>query len=113
MGLMNSESTEEDKHTLQQWLEELYFNDGKTVDFTRKDIAELGALLQRLLRLDPSTRSTASAIVEDSWFQRTSRDELSDNEIPVRRLLTLQRKCVVLFHSYLLTQYSRALLYRL
>lgn len=66
---MNSESTEEDRLTLQQWLEELYFDDEKTVELTRKDITELGALLQRLLRFDPSARSTASAIVKQGWFQ--------------------------------------------
>lgn len=62
---MNPESTEEDMCTLQQWLEGLYFDDEKTVDFTRKDITELGALLRRLLRFDPSARSTASAIVKE------------------------------------------------
>lgn len=56
---------EEEKYGLQQWLEEVYFDSEKSVDLTRSEIVKIGALVQRLLQFDPSSRAIAAEIVED------------------------------------------------
>ena len=54
---------------LQEWLEEVYFDDEKNADFSRADIAKVGELVKRLLRLEPMARASAKEILEDSWSQ--------------------------------------------
>ncbi|EON65280.1 CMGC/SRPK protein kinase [Coniosporium apollinis CBS 100218] len=68
------ESTDPDGLTLQLWLEEVYFDDEKTADFTREDIRELGALLRKLLRFQPTARSTTTQVLKDDWFQSPQPD---------------------------------------
>ena len=55
--------------SLQAWLEEVYFDSEITPEFSRADIAKVGELVQRLLRLEPTARASAKEILEDSWFQ--------------------------------------------
>lgn len=60
---------EMDNCTLQEWLEQMYFDDVKRVDFTRRDIAKVGELVRRMLRFEPGERALAREILEDAWFE--------------------------------------------
>jgi serine/threonine-protein kinase SRPK3 len=46
---------DDNAYNLQQWLEEVYFDSEKPTDLTRNDIAQLGSLLRKILRFDPSS----------------------------------------------------------
>lgn len=58
---------------LQEWLEEMYFDGERKADLTREDIVELGRVVQRLLRIEPSARASVRDILNDSWFRCASR----------------------------------------
>jgi hypothetical protein len=55
-------------NSLQEWLEETYFDDVRKEDLTREEIIKVGALVRRLLRFEPSTRASAQEILRDPWF---------------------------------------------
>lgn len=55
--------------TLQDWLEETYFDEDKKQDLTRQDIKTLGRIVARMLRFEPSTRASAREILNDPWFR--------------------------------------------
>ncbi|QDS72140.1 hypothetical protein FKW77_004169 [Venturia effusa] len=59
---------EESGSTLQEWLEEMYFDGERNSDLTRGDISHVGRLVRRMLRLEPSKRASAEEILRDSWF---------------------------------------------
>ncbi|EEU37169.1 uncharacterized protein NECHADRAFT_78359 [Fusarium vanettenii 77-13-4] len=61
---------DEGGYTLPQWLEEIYFDDNKRVEFTREDIASVAKLVERMLKFEPSLRIVASDAVADAWFDR-------------------------------------------
>ena len=54
--------------TLQEWLEELYFDGRGTSDLTREDIRRLGEIIGSLLYFEPSSRASARQILDDPWF---------------------------------------------
>ncbi|EWZ96953.1 CMGC/SRPK protein kinase [Fusarium oxysporum f. sp. lycopersici MN25] len=62
-------SQEKDDWTLQSWMEEVYFDDDKPPEFTRREIRVVAKLIARLMRFEPSTRATPSELLADSWFQ--------------------------------------------
>ena len=55
--------------TLQDWLEETYFDEDKKQDLTTQDIKMLGGIVARMLRFEPSTRAPARDILNDPWFR--------------------------------------------
>ncbi|KAI1744986.1 kinase-like domain-containing protein [Xylaria scruposa] len=55
--------------TLQEWLEEIYFDPERRCELTKQDIAKIGDLVRRLLRFEPYLRSTAKDIANDPWFR--------------------------------------------
>lgn len=55
-------------YTLQEWLEEVYFDDDRTPEFTAEDIAQVGELVSRMLKFEPSRRATAHDILTSAWF---------------------------------------------
>lgn len=59
---------EEASYSLQEWLEEMYFDGERKEDLTRKDIHKVGELVRRMLRFEPSMRASAKEILQDSWF---------------------------------------------
>ena len=61
---------EKSDYTLQEWLEEMYFDGERNEDLTRKDILKVGDLVRRMLRFEPSARASAREILQDSWFER-------------------------------------------
>ncbi|KAH8730405.1 kinase-like domain-containing protein [Phaeosphaeriaceae sp. PMI808] len=56
------------ENSLQEWLEETYFDGVRKEDLTREEIFKVGALVRRLLRFEPSTRASAQEILQDPWF---------------------------------------------
>lgn len=56
-------------YTLQTWLEEVYFDEEKEQDLSRRDIRKVGELVQRMLRFEPTARATAAEILMDPWFE--------------------------------------------
>ncbi|KAG8158661.1 hypothetical protein KVR01_011783 [Diaporthe batatas] len=54
--------------TLQEWLEEVYFNPDRDSGFTKQDIERVGYLISRMLKFEPSSRAQAKEILEDPWF---------------------------------------------
>jgi serine/threonine-protein kinase SRPK3 len=69
MVLTLLEPDDEIKYNLEQLLQELYFDPDKVAEFTQQDITQLAKLIGKLLRYDPSTRSTAAEILSDDWFR--------------------------------------------
>lgn len=61
---------EKSGYTLQEWLEEMYFDGERNEDLTRKDILKVGELVRKMLRFEPSMRASAREILQDSWFKR-------------------------------------------
>lgn len=57
-------------YTLQQWLDESYFDGERKEDLTRDDIVKLGQIIGRLLRFEPSSRASAREILNDDWFRQ-------------------------------------------
>lgn len=55
-------------HALQQWLEEVYFEEGKKEKLGLEDIRKVGELVRKLLWFEPRSRATASALLEDNWL---------------------------------------------
>lgn len=56
--------------SLQDWLEEMYFDGERREDISREDILRVGELIGSMLRMEPSARAPAKAVVQDAWFQR-------------------------------------------
>ncbi|KAI3338693.1 kinase-like domain-containing protein [Ustulina deusta] len=61
--------------TLQEWLEEVYFDTQRCCELTKQDIDKIGELVRLLLRWEPARRSSAKDIASDPWF--------SDSGIPI------------------------------
>ncbi|KAL6710042.1 hypothetical protein ACN47E_009833 [Coniothyrium glycines] len=59
---------ERKENTLQEWLEEMYFDGVRKADLTREDIVKVGALVRSLLRFEPSARASVHEILQDPWF---------------------------------------------
>ena len=57
-----------DDTSLEAWLDESYFDGERPVDLTKDDIAQLCKIVRKLLIFEPSSRTSASAILEDPWF---------------------------------------------
>ena len=57
-------------YTFQEWLEEVYFDDNKQAEFTKEDITQVGKLIGRMLKFEPSLRATASDVLSDAWFKQ-------------------------------------------
>lgn len=56
--------------SLQEWLEEMYFDGERRADLSREDILHVGALIRSMLRMETSARASAKEVVQDAWFQR-------------------------------------------
>jgi serine/threonine-protein kinase SRPK3 len=63
--LSNNDST----CPLQDWSEEMYFDGESREDLSREDIVRLGVLIGSMLRMEPSARASAKAVIQDAWFQ--------------------------------------------
>ncbi|KAH9821387.1 kinase-like protein [Teratosphaeria destructans] len=60
----------EDCSSLQEWLEEIYFDNENLLDgLSREDIRELGRLIKLMLRLEPTARASAGEVLELPWFR--------------------------------------------
>ena len=55
--------------SLQEWLEEMYFDGERREDLSREDTVRVGVLIGSLLRMEPSARAAAKDVVQDPWFQ--------------------------------------------
>jgi len=55
--------------SLQEWLEEMYFDGERRENMSRVDILHVGALIRSMLRMEPSARASAHAVVQDPWFR--------------------------------------------
>ncbi|KAJ5172788.1 protein kinase [Penicillium capsulatum] len=69
MNAGDSKTTEITGPSLQQWLEDMYFDCALKPNLTREAIASLGHIIGRLLRLEPSARASARDILNDPWFK--------------------------------------------
>jgi hypothetical protein len=60
-------TAEPSRSTLQEWLEEMYFDGERKEDLTKEDIVKLGQIIGKLLRFEPS-RASVRDILNDPWF---------------------------------------------
>jgi serine/threonine-protein kinase SRPK3 len=66
---MNSASPgEKSGYTLQEWLEEMYFDGERNNDLTREVILTVGKLVRSMLQFEPSKRASAEKMLQDPWF---------------------------------------------
>jgi serine/threonine-protein kinase SRPK3 len=63
---------EESACSLQDWLEDMYFDGERRADLSREDIQRVGALIRRMLLLEPHARATAKEILRDPWWHEVS-----------------------------------------
>ncbi|GES57037.1 kinase-like protein [Aspergillus terreus] len=54
---------------LQDWLEEMYFDGERKADLTGDDIVQLGRIIRKLLRFEPSARASVKEVLNDPWFR--------------------------------------------
>ena len=54
--------------SLQEWLEELYFDGERREDMSREDILRVGALIGSMLRMERSATALVKDVVQDAWF---------------------------------------------
>ncbi|PSR79708.1 hypothetical protein BD289DRAFT_88652 [Coniella lustricola] len=55
--------------SVKDWLNEVYFEQDKSSELTANDIAQIGELISRLLKMEPSLRATTTNILDNSWFK--------------------------------------------
>jgi hypothetical protein len=67
-AMIKDSDHEDDPYTLQEWLEEVYFRSDKVPEFTAGDVAQVGELISRMLKFEPSRRATANDILTSAWF---------------------------------------------
>ncbi|KAF2420196.1 kinase-like protein [Tothia fuscella] len=60
---------EKSGYTLQEWLEEMYFDGERNDDLTREDILKVGKLVRSILQFEPAKRASAEELLQDSWFK--------------------------------------------
>lgn len=60
---------EKSGYTLQQWLEEIYFDGERNDDLTQEDIVKVGELVRSMLQFERSKRVSAKEMLQDSWFK--------------------------------------------
>lgn len=58
--------------TLQEWLEEVYFDEDKISELSSEDIRTVGRLVKKMIRFEPSSRAPAHTMLEDPWFRPES-----------------------------------------
>ena len=56
--------------SLQDWLEEMYFDGERREDMSREDIMRVGVLIGSMLQMEPTARAPARAVIRDAWFSR-------------------------------------------
>ncbi|EFQ98010.1 CMGC protein kinase [Nannizzia gypsea CBS 118893] len=61
-------ATENTGPSLQEWLEEVYFEGQECPDLTRGDIVRLGQIIGKLLQFEPSARASVRQVLDDPWF---------------------------------------------
>ncbi|KAH6612603.1 serine protein kinase [Boeremia exigua] len=59
------------QYGLQEWLHKMYFETEQRVDLSQEDMFKVGALIHRMLRLEPAARPSARELLQDSWFLET------------------------------------------
>lgn len=59
--------------TLQEWLEEVYFDGEKDQSLSREDIKAAGDLIRRLLHFEPSKRISSREALDHPWFRDLQR----------------------------------------
>jgi hypothetical protein len=69
LAMKSREIRHEAGQTLQEWLEEVYFDEGREADFTREEIVQVSELIRKLLRLEPAARTAATEVLQDPWFK--------------------------------------------
>lgn len=51
---------------LQQWLEEVYFDEDKKAELSLEDARKVGELVRKMLWFEPSSRETASSVLKNT-----------------------------------------------
>lgn len=67
-AINKTKSSDNQPSTLQEWLEEVYFDPDRNSEFTKQDIIRVAYLVSRMLKLKPSSRAQAKEILADPWF---------------------------------------------
>ncbi|KAF4455191.1 hypothetical protein F53441_2429 [Fusarium austroafricanum] len=66
----NGKITQPDEYSpLKEWMQEVYFNNDREVEFTKEDIVHAAELVGRMLKMEPPLRASAREILCDPWFQ--------------------------------------------
>lgn len=60
---------EDERLTLQQWLEDVYFYNDRQVEFTMEELAKIKEAIACLLKLEPSLRATPREVLAQEWFR--------------------------------------------
>jgi serine/threonine protein kinase len=55
-------------HTLQSWLDKVYFDKRKCQDLSQEGIEKVGEILKRLLVFEPGSKASAADVLRDPWF---------------------------------------------
>lgn len=97
--LMDAESPEEErkegeeegsdksgdcKYTLQEWLEEVYFDDDYREDLAHEDIDKVGELVRKMLKFEPLLRASPEVILQDPWL-KNGKPSVVKNHAPIER----------------------------
>ncbi|EPE05772.1 serine protein kinase [Ophiostoma piceae UAMH 11346] len=65
-----ADSGDEKVPTLQEWFEEIYFDEQRTAEFTKEDVQAVGHhLVGQLLKFEPGSWATARDLLASPWFR--------------------------------------------
>ena len=67
-NMTNASLGEISRCTLQEWLDEMYFDGERNEELSREAILKVGELVRRMLLFEPSKRASARELLQDSWF---------------------------------------------
>ena len=67
-NMTNASLGEISRCTLQEWLDEMYFDGERNGELSREAILKVGELVRRMLLFEPSKRASARELLQDSWF---------------------------------------------
>lgn len=61
-------SPEDEKYSLEEWLGEVYFGEGKTAELSHEQLMSWAKIIRMLMRSEPSDRVSAAEILQDKFF---------------------------------------------
>lgn len=67
-GMIKQTGPDEERFSLEEWLEEVYFDEGKAAQLTRKQVSCWAKIIRMLMRFEPAERISAARLLDNQWW---------------------------------------------